>query len=359
MSGEKLKDSWEDLKKKIPAEYFVDKVDRRRDWRPEVCIVVLREVVDPVLARSSDSERAELFITKDSTDKEIVRARVNGEKFTSVERLTGLNICRVLNQIKDHGWDIISPEYLYNEIVGGLAVAINPDTVTYGAAGVEKGETFSIKSRVIEGYTYTLEPYNLLNKEQHNALYETGTMMKVGTEEGVEERGRGLYAHVNIEPPTKMVHFVRVEAPTKEMFLYVLHNILNTTSYFARSTRKGSIRNIILGIIFSRIGIGLSSGELIKEKFSAITKSDYAQDEVLGAVKSYVQNHKNIFWKILWDGEKEFLESIAPLIDVALLKDENSIESLRECLKEMTTQAIASYIPPEKEKRIKKMAGIS
>lgn len=360
MSSEKISGSWEDLKKKFPTEYFVDKVDRRRDRRSEVCIVVLREVVDPVLARSSDPERAELFVIKSKTkdpegkeiEKEIVRARINGEKFSSVERLTGLNTCRILNKTRDDKWDVISPEYLYNQITGGLAVAINPDTVTYGAAGVEKGGTFSIKSRVIEGYTYTLEPYNLLNKEQHNALYETGTMMKVGSEEeGGEERGRGLYAHVNIEPPTKMVHFIRIEAPTQEMLLYVLHNILNTTSYFARSTRKGSIRNKILGVIFSKTGIGLSSGELIKEYFSANVKSEYALDEVLEAVKSYADTHKNIFWEIMWKGEGKFKESIAPAIDVALLKDENSEEILRECLVELTKQSKASYKPTEKGKK--------
>lgn len=342
MNQEKI--GWDDLKKKIPDEYFVDTVDRRRDRRPEVCIVVLREVVDPVLSRSSDPERAELFITKDSTDKEIVRARINGEKFTSVERLTGLNLCRVLNQNKEENWDIISPQYLYNEITGGLAVGINPDTVTYGAASVEPRATFAIKSRVIEGYTYTLEPYNLLNKEQHNALYETGTMIKIGAEEeGGEERGRGLYAHVNIEPPTKMIHFVRIEAPTKEMFLYVLHNILNTTSYFARSTRKGSIRNKIIGVIFSKTSIGLSSGELIKEQLSADIKGVYELSEVLEAVKSYTETHKNFFWKILWIDEKGFKELIAPAIDVALLTDENSKDIFRDCLKELTAQARDSY----------------
>jgi len=337
---------WDDLKTKIPDEYFVNTVDRRRDRRPEVCIVVLREVVDPVLARSSDPERAELFITKDSKDKEIVRARINGEKFTSVERLTGLNLCRVLNQNKGETWDIISPQYLYNEITGGLAVGINPDTVTYGAASVEQRATFAIKSRVIEGYTYTLEPYNLLKKEQHNALYETGTMIKVGAEEeSGEERGRGLYAHVNIEPPTKMIHFVRIEAPTKGMFLYVLHNILNTTSYFARGTRKGNIRNKIIGVIFSKTSIGLSSGEMIKEQLSADVKSDYKLSEVLESVKRYTTTHKNSFWKILWRDEKEFEELIVPAINVALLTTENSKDILRDCLKELVAQARASYTP--------------
>ena len=55
----------------------------------------------------------------------------------------------------NNNWDIISSSYSYNEIFGGLQVAINPDTVTYGAVGTED-ETFAIKSRVIEGYTYTL-----------------------------------------------------------------------------------------------------------------------------------------------------------------------------------------------------------
>ncbi len=369
MSGEDTINSWKELKEKLPKEYFIEKVDRSRKLRPEVCLIVLREVVDPVLARSSDSERAELFVVKTKvkdnsgkdTEQEIVRARINGEKFTSAERLTGLNMCRVLNiitKVKEKGnnskeievGDIISPEYLYNEPMGGLKVAINPDTVTYGAAGTEKGDTFSIKSRVIEGYTYTLEPYDLLNKEQHNALYETGTMIKVqlkekksGEEE--EERGRGLYAHVNIEPPAKMVHFVRIEAPTPEMLLYVLHNILNTTTYFARGTRKGSIRNSILGAIFSNTSIGLSSGELIKEQFSADVKREYTHEEVVNALTNYVELHKNTFWKVMWNKEDDddFKSYISPAIDVALLKYENSKKIMRDCLVELTTQSKSAY----------------
>lgn len=345
--------SWEKLKAELPNEYFVEKVEKSRKLRPEVCLVVLREVVDPVLARSSDPERAELFVTRtkmkddkgNDTEQEIVRARINGEKFTSVERLTGLNVCRLLNQTKENSWDIISPNYLYNEIVGGLKDAINPDTVTYGAVGVERGKPFSIKSRVIEGYTYTLEPYNLLNKEQHNALYETGTMMKVGSEEesAEEERGRGLYTHVNIEPPTKMIHFVRIEAPTPEMFLYVLHNILNTTTYFARSTRKGSIRNKVLGVLFSKTAIGLSSGELIKEHFNTSIKNEYNLNDVINAIKTYVNSHKNVFWKILWDGDPEFKSRISPIIDVAYLKDENCKKIMETCLIQLTTQSKEAY----------------
>lgn len=359
MSEIKILDSWEELKKKLPSEYFTNKIERSRKIRPELCLIVLREVVDPVLARSSDPERAELFVTrvntKDNEGKdswhEIIRARVNGEKFVSAERLTGLRICRILNQNDGNNWDIISPNYSYNEIFGGLQTAINPDTVTYGAVGTED-ETFAIKSRVIEGYTYTLEGYNLLNKEQHNALYETGTMMKVGAEnESEEERGRGLYTHVNIEPPAKMVHFVRIDAPTKEMLLYVIHNILNTTTYFARSTRKGIIRNRIMGIVFSEIAIGLSSGELIKELFGAEIQNEYTREEVFNAVKTYVNKHKNVFWKIMWDEKgDEFKNLMSPIIDVALLTNENDKKVLKECLAELTRQGKSAYVPPEKNK---------
>jgi CRISPR-associated protein Csc2 len=370
---------WNELKEILPKEYFVERVERSRKERPEVCLIVVREVVDPVLARSSDPERAELHITRTSYTKEvkenktvveknlategtsntkesieIVRARINGEKFTSAERLTGLNLCRLLNKTEEKSWNIISPKYLYNEIVGGLTDGINPDTVTYGAAGVESGDTFSIKSRVIEGYTYTLEPYNLLNKEQHNALYETGTMIKVGGEEdSAEEHGRGFYTHVNIEPPAKMVHFIRIESPTKEMFLYVLHNILNTTTYFARSTRKGSIRNSIAGVIFSQAAIGLSSGELIKEQFNTeVPKNEYSSIEVLRKLKQYVDNHKNNLWKILWNEQDspEFKENIAPFLEIANLKEGSGKEILQECLVELTAQSKESYKKIEKPK---------
>lgn len=355
------KTSWNGLKEKLPERYFINKIEKSRKLRPEVCLIILRDVLDPVLVRNSDPERAELFITKTKkkdatgveTEQEVIRARINGEKFTSAERLTGLNMCRVL----DSNGNIISSEYLYNEAAGGLNEGINPDTVTYGVAGVEKGDTFSMKSRVLEGYTYTIEPYNLLNKEQHNALFETGTMMKVGKEGDDEEQGRGLYAHVNIEPPTKMIHFVRVEAPTKEMFLYVLHNILNTVTYFARSTRKGNIRNSILGVIFSEAAIGLSSGELIMEKFNK-NNDVVSKGEVITNVKEYVETHKNTLWTINWNDSDEFKKIITPIMDVAMLKNEQDKEVMKECLVELTKQSKAAYLSQEKkdepEARVKK-----
>jgi hypothetical protein len=149
-----------------------------------------------------------------------------------------------------------------------------------------------------------------------------------------------------------VVHFVRIESPTKEMFLYVLHNILNTTTYFARSTRKGSIRNSIAGVIFSQAAIGLSSGEFIKDYFNNETiKTEYSLNDVSTKLKHYVDNHKNNLWKVLWNEQAspEFGKIVSPLLEVAILKDAAGKEILRECLVELTSQSKASYIP-KKEK---------
>ena len=113
--------NWLHFKNTLPDEYFIDKIEKNRKIRPEVCLVILREVLDPVLVRNSDPERAELFIATGSSGKEIVRARINGEKFTSVERLTGLNLCRILNNINNEDCTIIAPSNSYNEPLGGLA----------------------------------------------------------------------------------------------------------------------------------------------------------------------------------------------------------------------------------------------
>ena len=47
----KTLDSWKELEKKLPSEYFAAKIDRSRKLRPELCLIVLREVVDPGLSQ--------------------------------------------------------------------------------------------------------------------------------------------------------------------------------------------------------------------------------------------------------------------------------------------------------------------
>ena len=244
--------NWIELKESVPNDGFAEKYEIYRRARPTVTLIVLRTVTDPILFRSTDSERAE---TQEFND--IIHAQVNGEKFVSKERLTGLNLCRKL----DENENIISGEYTYNEPINSLPKSQNADMLTYGLAGTVSGATFSQKSHVIEGYTYSLEPYDLMNKELHNALYESGTMRD---ESG--NQSESLFNPVKVQPGTHFVHFITLEAGTKEMLLYVMHNILNTGRYGARETRTGrNMKNEIVGVITSAGDSCLSCGELISD----------------------------------------------------------------------------------------------
>ncbi len=321
---------WNELKKSIPDDGFAEKYEIYRRARPTVTLVVLRTVTDPILFRSTDSERAE---TQEFNGT--IHAQVNGEKFVSKERLTGLNLCRELDEKKE---TIISAEYTYNEPIPSLPKSQTADLLTYGLAGTVSGATFSQKSRVIEGYTYSLEPYDLMNKETHNALYESGTMR-----DETGGQSEALFNPVKVQPRTHFVHFITLEAGTREMFLYLIHNILNTGRYGARETRTGrNMKNEIVGLITSESDSSLSCGELICD-YIKDAKNEFSRAEIQAAISAYIDNHKRADWRIYHAKDfslaqgSEFPKWILDSIDVGnrskiehSLVLKNSLEILRK-----------------------------
>jgi CRISPR-associated protein Csc2 len=231
-----------------PNKGLVESHSIYRKRKPTVTLVVKREITEPTLFRNSNHDRAE---TQEFGDK--LHAQVNGEKFTSKERLTGLDLLRQL----DDG--LVHDDYAYNE-PETLEKSLNVGTLTYGLAGTGD-QDFAIKSRVVEGYTYTTEEYDLMNKETRNAVYETGTM-----QDDEREQSQALFDFVKVQPGNNLVHFVTLEAATGPMLLYALHNILNTGKYGARETRTGrNVRNQILGVVLGDHDTSLSTGELLLE----------------------------------------------------------------------------------------------
>ena len=308
-------------------------------------MIVLRTVTDPTLFRNSDLERAE---TQEFSG--VLHAQVNGEKFVSKERLTGLNLCREL----DDDGDIITPEYTYNEPLSDLE-SQTADMLTYGLAGTVSRATYSQKSRVIEGYTYSLERYDLMNKEVHNALYESGTMRNA--EGGQSE---ALFSPTKVQPGTHFVHFVTLEAGTKEMFLYLLHNILNTSRYGARETRTGrNIRNEIIGCIQSPSDSSLSCGEMILDHIPSDAEN-LSVDDIKAILASYIMEHKRADWDVfVKEGFKEVSENIAfnkfpewltNAINVCERKEAASSNVLREALVILREEGLKTV---EKEKKTK------
>ena len=93
----------------FPDKGLVESFEIYRRRKPTVTLVVKRDVVNPVLFRNTNPDRAE---TQEFQGQ--LHAQANGEKFVSKERLTGLDLIRSL----DNDGDLIDPEYAYNEPEG-------------------------------------------------------------------------------------------------------------------------------------------------------------------------------------------------------------------------------------------------
>jgi CRISPR-associated protein Csc2 len=300
---------------------LVESFDIYRKRKPSVTLIVHREIVEPTLFRNSNHDRAE---TQEFGDK--LHAQVNGEKFTSKERLTGLDLLRRLDDDLDD--DLVHENYAYNEPTD-LDESLNVGTLTYGLAGTGD-QDFAIKSRVVEGYTYTTEEYDLMNKETRNAVYESGTMR---TEEG--EQSEALFDFVKVQPSNSLVHFITLEAATPEMLLYLLHNVLNTGKYGARETRTGrNVRNSVIGLVLGDHDTSLSTGELL-------IKYHEAGSDLNESIGKYVDDVSRSDWEVYGeiDGADAFPPWYDRLHEVAARESDDADEVLRDEFQSLTESA--------------------
>lgn len=304
-----------------PDTGLVESFNIYRKRKPSVTLIVRREIVEPTLFRNSNHDRAE---TQEFGDK--LHAQVNGEKFTSKERLTGLDLLRRL----DDG--LVDEEYAYNEPID-LDGSLNVGTLTYGLAGTGD-QDFAIKSRVVEGYTYTMEEYDLMNKETRNAVYESGTMRT-----DKNEQSEALFDFVKVQPGNSLVHFITLEAATPEMLLYVLHNVLNTGKYGARETRTGrNVRNSVIGLVLGDHDTSLSTGELLMEYHE--TAGDLNE-----SIGDYVDDVRRSDWEVYGeiDGAESFPSWFGRLHEVAAREAEDADEVLRDEFQSLTESARAVF----------------
>ncbi|MDB9253958.1 type I-D CRISPR-associated protein Cas7/Csc2 [Halorubrum ezzemoulense] len=296
--------------------------DIYRKRKPSVTLVVRRNVTEPTLFRNSSHDRAE---TQEFGDK--LHAQVNGEKFTSKERLTGLSLLRELDD------EFVDDDYAYNEPTD-LDGSLNVGTLTYGLAGTGD-QDFAIKSRVVEGYTYTTDEYDLMNKETRNAVYESGTMRD---DDG--NQSEALFDFVKVQPGNDLVHFITLEAATGPMLLYTLHNILNTGKYGARETRTGrNIRNEILGVLLGNHDTSLSTGELLLEYHDE-------GDDLESSIGEYISTVERTDWEVYGelDGADPFPEWFERLKAVASREADDADEALREEFADLMDAATDVFI---------------
>lgn len=300
-----------------PSKGLVESFGIYRKQKPTVTLVVRRDVTEPTLFRNSNHDRAE---TQEFGDK--LHAQVNGEKFTSKERLTGLDLLRRL------GDNLVHEDYAYNE-PENLEKSLNVGTLTYGLAGTGD-QDFAIKSRVVEGYTYTTDEYDLMNKETRNAVHESGTMR-----DEENEQSEALFDFVKVQPGNDLVHFITLEAATGPMLLYVLHNVLNTGKYGARETRTGrNVRNEIVGVVLGEHDTSLSTGELLMEYHDE-------DAELLDSISTYIEHVRRTDWEVYGDvdGDDVFPEWFERLHAIASRNVDDADEVLREEFQEVTAEA--------------------
>jgi CRISPR-associated protein Csc2 len=305
-----------------PPTGIEESFDIYRKRKPSVTLVVKRNVTEPTLFRNSSHDRAE---TQEFGDK--LHAQVNGEKFTSKERLTGLSLLRELDD------DFVDDDYAYNEPTD-LESSLNVGTLTYGLAGTGD-QDFAIKSRVVEGYTYTTDEYDLMNKETRNAVYESGTMRD---EEG--NQSEALFDFVKVQPGNDLVHFITLEAATGPMLLYTLHNVLNTGKYGARETRTGrNIRNEVLGVVLGNHDTSLSTGELLLEYHDE-------GDDLEASIGDYIATVQRTDWEVYGevDGADPFPDWFERLEAVASREANDADEILRKEFTDLMEAATDVFI---------------
>jgi CRISPR-associated protein Csc2 len=307
-----------------PEYGYIESIEPLRTRRPSITFIVDRNVVAPVIFRNSSSERAETM-----EFGEELHAQVNPEKFVSRERLTGLALLRQLSEEfgdeNDIDWTefdfedeipaglIANDEYTYND-PADLNVSLNHDSLTYGLVGTD-GDDFGIKSRVVQGYSFSLNEYDVLDGETRNAVYETGTM-----KDEDNDQSSSLYEIVPVKPDNRFLHFVTVEAATIPMATYVLHNLLNTGRYGARDTRTGkTIDNNVLGVIVSKHPVNLSTAEYMQR---------FGKD--LDHVGEYVEEASRGDWNIYgeFDEFEEFPEWYREMERLARREDEEQLYEL-------------------------------
>lgn len=317
----------------FPDTGFIEEYGFYMKQRPTVVLAIEREVVDPLLIRNTEQDRAETQVINDVT-----RAQSNPEKFTTKERLSGLHLLRELD---DGNGALIDDEYVYNE-PPVLEQAINMDTLTYGITGTGD-EDYGMKSRLFAGYTYTTDEYDIMDAEVRNKAHESGTMNY--DDDGKMEHSQGLYEQVRIKPRNSFVHFLSIEAGTPAMLAYVLHNVLNTNGYGARETRSGkTIENHVRGLVLSDQPALLSVGEFLSNHDPESTDSEDVGD----ALGKYLSAQRRANWEVYGDAilsdTEPFPEWFTELMSVAGRQRPGATNIMRDMFEEDTENA-AENIP--------------
>ncbi len=209
-------------------------------------IVTLR-VTDSYALFQTDGELNTARVQAGEQDTAIMtRLTIFKRKQTTPERLTGRQLLRRHGFISQD-----TAEGKKTEGTDGLPICDYnvqfctqcPDCISYGFA---IGDSGSEKSKIITDTAYSLTSYDSSHETfTLNAPYEEGTMSRQGV---VTSR---INEQDHVQPQVLFPSIVTTRDLTYSLFLYTLTNILRTRRYGAQTTRTGTMRNHIIGIVLA------------------------------------------------------------------------------------------------------------
>lgn len=238
----------EELYKFIDKKWFV--IDLKENKIGHIKIALVREVVNPLIIRSTDSEATITYRTTDG--REIVE--IPPRKLKSREKLLGLMLCREFS--------VVDEKVRYN-VFEGAEMLNNPNSALFGDTSTKSGDTAGLTSRVIYDWSYSLRDIkDITDKLQHNALSESGTMI----DETTGEMRQSLYSTEYILQGTFFPHFITVDNITPELFIHLLSCIINQQRYGAQTTTNANnIINHLVAIGFADFEKPINSYIISKE----------------------------------------------------------------------------------------------
>jgi CRISPR-associated protein Csc2 len=205
-----------------------------------------------------------LFQTDQELNKAKVRAGIKKENHAPISRLA------MFKRKQSTPERLVGRELLRNyelmtaqECEYNVRFAMdNPDCIIYGFA---IGDSGSEKSKVVVDTAYSITPFDDSHEAfSLNAPYENGTMASKGEfKELPKGKDKGKLdgeigtttARFNqqdhIRPQVFFPSIITLKDPTEASFLYVFNNILRTSRYGAQTTRTGTMRNELIGVVFA------------------------------------------------------------------------------------------------------------
>lgn len=232
-------------------------------------LALVREVVNPLIIRSTDMEATITLVTADG--REIVE--IPPRKLKSREKLLGLMLCRE--------FEVVNEDVRYN-VFEGAEMLNNPNSALFGDTSTKSGDTAGLTSRAIYDWAYSLRDVkDITDKLQHNALSEAGTMI----DETTGEMRQSLYSTEYILPGTFFPHFITVDNITPELFIHLLSCVLNQRRYGAQTTTNANnMINYLVAIGFADFEKPINS-YTVSKTWNGDTKKDAP---TLDSVKTFV-----------------------------------------------------------------------